>query len=233
MVANNRNSTHSMKLKVTFSLCETYTNQLITPVKKGEFVARINLFAVLAPLTTVVAMAGDYSIEIYKTPTFPTGIKTVAVLPIIYRGGLDPIWLENCILEEMKNVKTFKTLPAQEIKSSMFAQGVETIDKLFMTRYANSQKIDAYISVAILAAGKESEGSAIATSMGGMTFAGSFQMCSAGLDIRFLDPQDGKVLMKGIGFGETDWKDQKGVVSTVIQKFVKKAFEVPGFKRPE
>jgi len=134
----------------------------------------------------------------------------------------------------MSAVKTIAMIPAEKVKAAMFEMTIENLDAASMATIATRLNADAVLNLVITGAGKEPEGAGIASTTGGSMFYGSFEIAKAGLEMRIVNPQDGKLLLKGTGYGATDWKSQKGVFSTVMSKLVKKAFDISYAKpKPE
>ena len=165
-----------------------------------------------------------YSIDVNKAPDFPSGAGTIAILPPICPPDVDAIWVAETVAYEVKARYKGTVIEPKQVRQTMFEMGMEKIDDTNSQELAKKMGATSILVVKVSASGTSSTGSAYGTATGTTVSAFSFQLAKGGMEFNLVSIENNKMLMKAVGFGETDWKTSKGVLRTLIEKSLREAF---------
>ncbi len=103
--------------------------------------------------------------------------------------------------------------------------GIQAVTDENRAALAERLGADAFLLVVVGHSGSEAEGVGSGVVTGNVVTMSGFAIAKGGVEIAILSAKDGKLLLKGTGFGETDWKTEKGVLSKVLEKLFERAMK--------
>lgn len=194
------------------------------------------VIAVAIVLISCSARAG-YNVSVNTVSDFPSAYHRLAILPAIGPDGFDVLWLEKSVFAQLAQ-RQVVAIPADVVRQAIFDLGLEEITPETIAKLGEKLGADAFIlsvvgSVNTKVTGAVSTGGsgATGTSAGGFwsSFATGFgatiptERNTGSVQISIVTTQ-GRVLMKGQGFGESDLRSLKGVVGTIYDQIFNRAF---------
>lgn len=184
---------------------------------------RLLAVAITLVLTmTSLAIAG-YRIDVTRLPGATANIKTIAVSPAACPVDVDCVWVEQKLLEDLRTYHPFRVLSASAVRQAMLELEIEKIDDEARVKLAEKLGADAFLVPVVRHGGKESQGT-VGFWTGNMFFAGSDDVAQGSVELLLIRADTGKAVVKGIGFGESEWHGEKGVIAKTFRKILAQAF---------
>lgn len=194
------------------------------------------LIAALVVLTSTSTFA-DYNVSVNTVADFPSSYRRLAILPAIAPEGFDALWLEKAVFTKLAQ-RQVAAIPAEGVRQAIFDLELQEMTPEAIAKLADKIGADAFIlpivgSVSTRSVGSVSTGGASATTApaGGYwaTFASGFGASVArerntGFVQISIITKEGRVLMKGQGFGESNLRSLKGVVGKIYDQVFDRAF---------
>jgi hypothetical protein len=171
-----------------------------------------------------MVLAG-FSVEVNKVSDFPAGAKTLAIVPASCPPSVNAIWLDEKVADHLRGVKQFNFISSKVVKQTMFDMGIQQITDDNRAALAKKLGADAFLIVVVGNSSAEPEGVGTGVWSGGVMTMSSFAVAKGEVELLIVSAQDGKTLLSGRGFGETDWRTEKGVLSKALDKLFHEAFK--------
>lgn len=166
---------------------------------------------------------GAYSVEMNTSSDFPAGITTLAIMPIGCPPKIDCSAVERDLAEYLGHYKArFSVVSAGAVRQATFDMGLLQPDDSRRQELMSRLKADAALLVVVGHAGTEQSG-AVTFPVFNTLFTGFVQESSGNVTM-FIVSADGKPLMRGTGFGKSEWYGDSSLVSRLCQDVLDKAF---------
>ena len=176
----------------------------------------------LAAMMWSLVMAG-YKIDVTKLPGATDGIETIAISPAVCSADVNCVWVEQKLFEDLAAYRQFRVVSASAVRQAMLELAIEKIDDQARIRLAEKLTADAFLIPIVRHGGKESEG-AVGFWPGNMFYMGSDEVSKGSVELVLMKADTGKTIVKGVGFGESEWYGQKGVIAKTFRKILAEAF---------
>lgn len=181
------------------------------------------LFFLLLLLGTAPAPAG-YSVNVSTVPGFLNSAGTIAVIPPACPPNVDCIWLNNKVNDELARYTKLKVVDSKKVGQAMMGLGITEVGKDNFSTLAQQIGADSLLMIIVGHSGYKTGGFSNYSGTQGVGVWG--QMSSSGaLTVSLVSAETGKLLMKGEGFGETGWQDQRGVLRKIFRRSSSKRLE--------
>jgi len=153
-------------------------------------------------------------------------VHSIAVGPGVCPADFDCLWLESKLEEQLQGYPRFDFVPADRVRQAMLELGIDHLDDGARVRLAETLKVDAFLVPVIAHSGKESAGAVGIWT--GYTFVMTDSPVAKGsVELVLVGAADGKMLFKGSGFGQSEWRTGKGVVLKIVREILIKTFGGP------
>jgi hypothetical protein len=165
-------------------------------------------------------------VVVNSQPDFPVAFSRLAVLPALVPDGMDVLQVER-ILTERLALNGVKAVPIVITRQAIFelTGGVDP-DASVIPRLAEKIGADAFLIPALMTASSKTTG-AYATGLWGMyssfVAVGTIQKHQTSVSLTIIDV-NGRVLMRGTGFGSTQLNTFYGLLGGVYEQIIKRAF---------
>ena len=153
-------------------------------------------------------------------------IRSIAVGPGVCPPDFDCLWLESKLEEQLQGYPRYDFVSADRVRQAMLDLGIDHLDDSSRLRLAENLKVEAFLVPVIGHSGKESSG-AVGVWTGYTFVMTESQVAKGNVELVLLGGADGKVLFKGSGFGESEWRTGKGVVLKILREILIKTFGEP------
>lgn len=178
----------------------------------------------LALTTASFSLFAGYKVEVNKSPDFPRGITAVALITPAAPGDFDVEWLETKFGKYLAEEHHLAVVPAAAVRKAMFDMGIESVTDQNRADLAKKLRVDAFVVPAIQFSGTKTEGPMIFNTAPGVFSMSQDEVNQGRVTLLFVDGATGKILMKGTGKGESEWRSGKGVAWKIFKEILDKAF---------
>ncbi len=181
-------------------------------------------------LLAAAPLEAGYEIEVTSLPEVKK-LRTVAVDPLRCATGINCLWIERKLAEDLRGIG-WRVVSAAQLRQLALELGKEdpaTLEKEELAEFYAAAlerfKFDALVYAFV------SDGETVTVgTVGGVTDTGAYgtyawsaptgySKASATLKIW----ADGKVILRGSGQAASDWKDIEGTARTIFKRILKKA----------
>jgi len=187
---------------------------------------RVALMSALSCLVLVMPAFAGYNVQVTKLPEFDSRVKSVALSPADCPEGLDCVWIEDRLLEDLKRYASIDVVPPSRVRQVMLELEINQVDETSRPVLAEHLHVDSFLIPLVGHASEESAGSISLWSGYSMTTIDD-TVAKGRVELLVVGGTDGKVLLRGTGFGESDLRSQKGVIRKIFRQVLIKAFTKP------
>ncbi len=176
-------------------------------------------------LVPTLALAG-YSVDVNSVPDLKGRVRTLAIAPGSCPPGVDCLWLEDKLRDAVadhRSAGVMFVLSARQVREKMFALGIDAVDADARAKLAEAMSLDAFVIPIVQFSGMKSSG-AVGTVTGSVFGIAQTEIAKGAVELLIVEPKSGAVLMKGIGYGDSGWKAEKGVLLSMFKKMLSRAF---------
>jgi hypothetical protein len=167
-----------------------------------------------------------YDVQVTASPEIRSTIMAIAVIPVSCPRDVNCVWIERALLDDLRQYPEFTVVSTSRVREVMLALGVETIDNAARTALADALKVDAFLVPVVGHSGTESQG-AVGIWTGTTVIMTDSSVSKGSVELHLLRASDGKALLRGSGFGESEFRSGKGVVRKVFRQILREAFGSP------
>ena len=180
---------------------------------------------------TVVALGSlpgfsGYDVQVTASPEIGTTVKSIAVSPATCPKDVNCVWIERKLEEDLVQYRELTVVSATRVREVMLELGIETIGDESRTTLAAELKVDAFLIPVVGHSGSESEG-AVGVWTGTTVIMTDSSVAKGSAELHLVRASDGKALMRGSGFGKSEFRSGKGVVRKVFRQILSKTFGPP------
>ena len=173
-------------------------------------------------LVSLQGFAG-YDVQVTASPEIRTTVKSVAVSPATCPKDVNCVWIERELEEDLVHYRELTVVSATRVRQVMLELAIETINDESRAALAEELKIDAFLIPVVGHSGSESAG-AVGVWTGTTVIMTDSSIAKGSAELHLVRASDGKALMRGSGFGESEFRSGKGVVRKVFRQILSKTF---------
>lgn len=173
------------------------------------------------------------SVQVNHVDNLRSQITRVIILPPACPSNVDCNAFEQAITTQLLQRK-LQIIPAALVRQRLFELETEQLTDQIRRDLAKQFGADAFVIAAVGDVQRQvagSVGSGNATSAGrfvwGMFTAANIERSSGNVQIAIVRAEDGKVLMRGTGYGESTVRGLNGVLSSLAADMFERGFFIP------
>lgn len=180
------------------------------------------LATVLGLVVFMVAGTIQASVQVNKVSDFGSSFKKLAILPAAGPAGFDTIWLDDVLSQKLASRKVRFVHPTI-VRQAMFDLGITELTPEQRKALAEKLGVDAFIAAAVDAVGTQNAG-AVGVLIGGIFTAIPSDKNTGSVQLVIISADNGKLLMRGIGHGESELRSKRGVVGSTFDRILDQVF---------
>lgn len=183
---------------------------------------RQHAIIVLTLLTASSPTFAKYSVEVHSVPDFKQLVHSVAIMPALCPPDLDCLWLEKRIAEHLDTYRGVTVVPAERVRAMMFEMGVEHLDQSARAALSEKLKVDAF-AVPLVEHSESQSSGMVGFWVGSTVGMVDTSVIKGKVELLIVQAGSGTVLVKGIGYGKSGSRTDKGTVFEIFRRIIQKA----------
>jgi hypothetical protein len=178
----------------------------------------------LCALLGYTDLHAGYTIELNSVPNYRQEFSKVAMAPCDCPEDVDCLWLERRLGEQIGLYKGITVVPAQRVREVMFQLGLQQLDEKSRTQVSEKLDVDSFAVAIVQHSGSQASG--MVGFWAGSTIGMSQTAIVKGkVEFLIVRATSGEVLVRGIGYGESEWRTDKGVLWNIFRRIIHKALK--------
>lgn len=173
------------------------------------------------------------SVQVDRVDNLSSAFERLVVLSPSCPPHVDCIWFERNLTEHLMKRK-IKVVPSSLVRHVLFEMEATEVTDELRREVAKRVQADAFLLASVDHADREKTGSVgsgtalgIANFVTGLFGATPIERSTGNIQIVIIRAEDGKVLMRGSGFAESEVRSLRGVLSRISSEIFERAFYVP------